>query len=84
MKNRVVCDILLYLLIFQSQSGATPLFISSQEGKNKVVEVLLGQGANVNLPMKVMSVHILGRNRKCCISVLHKSILPARHIVLCS
>ena len=83
MKNRVVCDILLCLLNFQSQSGATPLFISSQEGKNKVVEVLLGQGANVNLPMKVMSVHILGRNQdECCISALHKAIMPARHTVL--
>ena len=35
--------------LFFSQTGSTPLFMACQEGKNDVVNILLANGADVNL-----------------------------------
>ena len=39
------------------QSGATPLYIASQNGHKDVVTILLRNGADVNLRFKVRTVY---------------------------
>ena len=47
-----------YVCMLSSQDGATPLFVASQNGHSQVAELLLGKGADVNLPMKVQYVSL--------------------------
>ena len=42
-----------YVCMLSSQDGATPLLIASHNGHSQVAEVLLSNGADVNLPMQV-------------------------------
>ena len=37
------------------QNGITPLHVSEENGYKEVVEILLGNGAEVNAPTKVIS-----------------------------
>lgn len=51
MWHRSILQLYLFTLVFQS--GASPLFLASQRNNIKTVEVLLGAGAKVNLPLTV-------------------------------
>ena len=48
----------LYMLLFLShaQDGATPLFIASQHGHSNVVNILIKNGAGVNMAKKVRKI----------------------------
>ena len=39
--------------MISSQDGTTPLSIASEKGHSQVAELLLGKGADVNLPDQV-------------------------------
>ena len=41
------------LCMFSYQTGATPLFIASEEGHIEVVTLLVSRGADLNLAMQV-------------------------------
>lgn len=42
---------------FQSQTGATPLFIAAQHGDTDVTKLLINSGADLNLEKEVTDIH---------------------------
>lgn len=53
-----VCALQLYFAqLFQSQTGATPLFIAAQHGDTDVTKLLIKSGADLNLEKEVTDIH---------------------------
>ena len=46
------------MTIIISQTGATPLYIASQNGHSDIVTILITSGANINIPHEVDVIHV--------------------------
>ena len=59
------------------QSGATPLYMACQMGHSDVVEILIRNGANINLPrdvcMGLLYITLLIKYNSCPILLLYYS-----------
>ena len=53
------------------QDGFFPLYIATQEGHDRVVEMLLQAGATVDLQSKVESSYLLFCHLCCAILIIH-------------
>ena len=53
----VLC--VMYMYTFTLQEGGSPLYVASREGHCDVVDILLKNGANVDLADKVWRYHTL-------------------------
>ena len=61
-----------HVIIPLTQTGATPLYIASQERQSDVVNILIRNGAIVNMAMKVRNYYI----NQDCIFTNYKWIEP--------
>ena len=59
-----------YWIQFSLQNGGTPLFIASQNGHSDVVNILIRNGANINMAKKVKHYNIDMYEMLCVMHVL--------------
>ena len=54
----VVIHLYLHVIIPLSQDGVTPLFMASQKGHSEVVNILIRDGADINLARNVWRYNV--------------------------
>ena len=58
-KSHQLCHIFIFILsIFLTQNGSTPLCLASENGHSDVVNILIRNGANVNLARNVWRYNV--------------------------
>ena len=63
-----------------TQNGVCPLYIASQKGHDRIVEMLLQAGATVDMQSKVENCYYLFMSRLCCAMwIIHCTLSTTQH-----